>query len=202
MLSAARSTARALAGAARGHAACSASGPIPKPITTITSTRRRLLSSQAGCYSRAHARGSAGASLAPVPTRRLTVAAATHSHEELEAVARERFGRGYEQLSTEEKKSVGGVIGGRVRKEQLGHEGYQELGHKGGEARKEQLGHEGYQEMGHKGGEARKEQLGHEGYQEMGHKGGEARKEQLGHEGYQDMGHKGGEARKHNPEDK
>lgn len=122
MLIAARSTARALAGAARRPAACSASactgsstGPIPKPITTITSTRRRLLSSQAGCYSLARARGPAGASLAPVLTRRLTVAAATHSHEELEAVARERFGRGYEQLSTEEKKSVGGVIGGRVR---------------------------------------------------------------------------------------
>ncbi|KAG2452933.1 hypothetical protein HYH02_002272 [Chlamydomonas schloesseri] len=132
----------------------------------------------------------------PAQPRRLTVAAATHSHDELEAVARERFGRGYDELNTEEKKSVGGIIGGRVRKEQLGHEGYQEMGHKGGEARKEQLGHEGYQEIGHQGGEARKEQLGHEGYQEMGHKGGEARKEQLGHEGYQEMGHKGGEARK------
>ncbi|EFJ42331.1 hypothetical protein VOLCADRAFT_97594 [Volvox carteri f. nagariensis] len=125
------------------------------------------------------------------------VAFSSHSKEELEAVAREKYGKPYDTLSTDEKKAVGGVIGGRVRSSQLGHEGYQELGHLGGEARKEQLSHEGYQifgqpalrggmqvprsarglELGHLGGEARKEQLSHEGYQETGHKGGAARGE-------------------------
>ncbi len=54
-----------------------------------------------------------------------------------------------------------GRLGGEKRKEELGHEGYVEMGHKGGEA------------GGKKGGEARKEELGHEGYVELGHKGGE-----------------------------
>ena len=43
---------------------------------------------------------------------------------------------------------------------------------RGGQTRSEQLGHEGYSEMGSKGGQTRKEQLGHEGYSEMGRKGG------------------------------
>ena len=42
--------------------------------------------------------------------------------------------------------------GGQTRREQLGHEEYQELGSKGGQTRKDQMGHEGYQEMGRKGG--------------------------------------------------
>ncbi|KAK4342724.1 hypothetical protein RND71_038540 [Anisodus tanguticus] len=42
--------------------------------------------------------------------------------------------------------------GGQTRKEQLGTEGYQQLGQKGGQTRKEQIGREGYQEMGRKGG--------------------------------------------------
>ncbi|MGC4119254.1 MAG: KGG domain-containing protein [Myxococcales bacterium] len=49
----------------------------------------------------------------------------------------------------------------RIRKEQLGHEGYSELGKKGGETVARERGHEFYEEIGHKGGEA------------GGHKGGE-----------------------------
>ncbi|KAM2625413.1 hypothetical protein TB1_032281 [Malus domestica] len=54
--------------------------------------------------------------------------------------------------------------------------------HRGDEAKKEQLGSEGYQEMGHRGGEARKEQIGQEGYQEMGKKGGLSTKDKSGGE--------------------
>lgn len=39
----------------------------------------------------------------------------SHSREELEEVAQERFGLPYDELTTDQKKSVGGVIGGRVR---------------------------------------------------------------------------------------
>ncbi|KAK4730442.1 hypothetical protein R3W88_023430 [Solanum pinnatisectum] len=42
--------------------------------------------------------------------------------------------------------------GGQTRREQLGTEGYQELGQKGGQTRKEQIGKQGYKEMGRKGG--------------------------------------------------
>ena len=53
---------------------------------------------------------------------------------------------------------------------------------RGGQTRSEQLGHEGYSEMGSKGGQTRKEQLGHEGYSEMGRKGGLRTMEESGGE--------------------
>jgi len=53
---------------------------------------------------------------------------------------------------------------------------------RGGQTRSEQLGHEGYSEMGSKGGQTRKEQLGHEGYSEMGRKGGLSTAEESGGE--------------------
>lgn len=58
--------------------------------------------------------------------------------------------------------------GGQTRKEQLGHEGYQEMGHRGGETRREQMGHEGYQEMGRKGGLSTMEKSGGERAEEEG----------------------------------
>lgn len=59
-------------------------------------------------------------------------------------------------------KAIRGIDAGRSR---------------GGQTRKEQLGREGYQEMGHEGGETRKEQMGSEGYEEIGRKGGLTTKE-------------------------
>ncbi|RRT71704.1 hypothetical protein BHM03_00059268 [Ensete ventricosum] len=58
--------------------------------------------------------------------------------------------------------------GGQTRREQLGTEGYQDLGHKGGQTRREQLGTEGYQEMGRKGGLSTTEESGGERAQREG----------------------------------
>jgi len=65
-----------------------------------------------------------------------------HSTEdEKDRIARERFGRPYDELSTNEKRSVAGTIGGEHRKERMSeakggdtHAAYSELGQKGGRA--------------------------------------------------------------------
>ncbi|TVU18929.1 hypothetical protein EJB05_35049, partial [Eragrostis curvula] len=91
-------------------------------------------------------------------------------------------GTGGNTLEAQEHLAEGRSKGGQTRSEQLGHEGYSEMGKKGGETRKEQLGEEGYKDMGSKGGQARSEQLGEEGCKEMGKKGGLATKEESGGE--------------------
>jgi general stress protein YciG len=73
-----------------------------------------------------------------------------------------------------------------------GPRSYEELGRLGGEARKQQLGHEGYVELGRNVYEKK----GPEFYSEIGRKGGEAVKEERGPEFYSEIGKKGGEARK------
>ncbi|CAI0426258.1 unnamed protein product [Linum tenue] len=61
-------------------------------------------------------------------------------------------GTGGKSLEAQEHLAEGRSRGGQTRREQLGTEGYKEMGHKGGETRRDQMGTEGYQEMGRKGG--------------------------------------------------
>ncbi|GMY25526.1 protein SLE1-like [Fagus crenata] len=77
-------------------------------------------------------------------------------------------GTGGKSIEAQEHLAEGRSHGEQARKEQLGHEGYQELGSKGGQARKEQIGHEGYQEMGRKGGLSTIDKSGDEGAAEEG----------------------------------
>ncbi|KAG6435773.1 hypothetical protein SASPL_100648 [Salvia splendens] len=83
--------------------------------------------------------------------------ASEQERQELDARARQGEtvipgGTGGKSLEAQEHLAQGRSRGGQTRREQLGTEGYQEMGSRGGQTRKEQLGREGYQEMGRKGG--------------------------------------------------
>ncbi|CAL9002833.1 unnamed protein product [Prunus brigantina] len=77
-------------------------------------------------------------------------------------------GTGGKSLEAQEHLAEGRSRGGQTRREQVGHEGYQELGQRGGETRKEQIGQEGYREMGKKGGLSTKGKSGGERAAEEG----------------------------------
>ncbi|BBH06290.1 Stress induced protein [Prunus dulcis] len=77
-------------------------------------------------------------------------------------------GTGGKSLQAQEHLAEGRSRGGQTRREQVGHQGYQELGQRGGETRKEQIGQEGYREMGKKGGLSTKDKSGGERAAEEG----------------------------------
>lgn len=65
------------------------------------------------------------------------------SIEEKNAVAQEKYGADFEELSGKERQSVAGTIGGNKRKEQMAeatggdvHEAYSQMGQKGGSTTK------------------------------------------------------------------
>ncbi|THU60540.1 hypothetical protein C4D60_Mb07t13860 [Musa balbisiana] len=77
-------------------------------------------------------------------------------------------GTGGKSLEAQEHLAEGRSRGGQTRREQLGAEGHQDLGHEGGQTRKEQIGVQGYQEMGRKGGLSTTEESGGERAQRVG----------------------------------
>ncbi|KAL5538497.1 hypothetical protein UlMin_045631 [Ulmus minor] len=77
-------------------------------------------------------------------------------------------GTGGKSLEAQEHLAEGRSRGGQTRSEQLGHEGYKELGTRGGQTRKEQMGHEGYQEMAREGGLSTTDKSGAERAEEEG----------------------------------
>jgi general stress protein YciG len=63
-------------------------------------------------------------------------AAGRDTDDEKERIAQEKYGKSYEELDGRQRQSVAGTVGGLHRREELGREGYSELGHKGGQARR------------------------------------------------------------------
>ncbi|WKA00647.1 hypothetical protein VitviT2T_018984 [Vitis vinifera] len=84
--------------------------------------------------------------------------------------------------------TAGRSRGGQARKEQIGREGYQEMGRKGGLSTVDQSGGERAEQGRSRGGQTRKEQLGTEGYHEMGRKGGLSTGDQSGGERAEEEG--------------
>ncbi|CAM6100493.1 unnamed protein product [Calypogeia fissa] len=71
-------------------------------------------------------------------------------------------GTGGKSLDAQERLAAGRKHGGEVRKAEMTHEDYVDMGKLGGEARSHQMSHEDYVKMGKKGGEARKNELRYE----------------------------------------
>ncbi|XP_058214563.1 protein SLE1 [Rhododendron vialii] len=99
--------------------------------------------------------------------------ASGQNREELDARARQGEtvfpdGSGGKSLEAQEHLAEGRSRGGQTRRDQLGTEGYQEMGHHGGETRREQIGTERYKEMGRKGGLSTTDKSGGERAEEEG----------------------------------
>ncbi|RWR98064.1 late embryogenesis abundant protein B19.4 [Cinnamomum micranthum f. kanehirae] len=150
--------------------------------------------------------------------------ASGQSREELDARASQGEtvvpgGTGGKSLQAQEHLAEGRSRGGQTRREQMGTEGYREMGKKGGlsttdksEQSREELdararqgetvvpggtGGKSLEAQEHLAEGAEEGRRGgssweKEGYQEMGSRGGQTRKEQMATQGYREMGKKGG----------